>query len=251
MVWSTLPFSTLTQFGAVGTNQLYFAALANGASAGLCAFTSQGGRVRRCSGLGDAPLRAVLVKAWIQSAAEATCCSSRDRDREVGAAEEGRHVLALDVARHRVGAHLRRERLRRSPAFGLKTYGHSQPLPMNEATWPWRTGRSVRLRPRRPSCWRARALQTRLYAVRPWPAPSASRARPPTCRSSAAAICAAVVVDEASSRRTSRCRRCRPREKFAFLLYFFISLLGRRRELREAGRALLMPGPWRTGPCGR
>ena len=37
--FSTFWFSTFGQFGAVGTNQLYFAAWANGASFGLPLFT--------------------------------------------------------------------------------------------------------------------------------------------------------------------------------------------------------------------
>src|SRR3954454_24259048 len=39
MFCRTLAFSTLAQFGDRGTNQLYFAAAANGASCGLPAFT--------------------------------------------------------------------------------------------------------------------------------------------------------------------------------------------------------------------
>ena len=39
MFWSTCAFSTFAQFGAVGTNQLDFAACAKGASCGLLALT--------------------------------------------------------------------------------------------------------------------------------------------------------------------------------------------------------------------
>src|SRR5690349_6042274 len=39
MLWSTFALSTFAQFGVEGTNQLYLAASANGASVGFDAFT--------------------------------------------------------------------------------------------------------------------------------------------------------------------------------------------------------------------
>ena len=39
MFWRTFALSTFAQFGVDGTNQLYFAASANGASLGFAAFT--------------------------------------------------------------------------------------------------------------------------------------------------------------------------------------------------------------------
>src|SRR5690348_8691501 len=49
-------FSTLTQFAAMGTNQLYFAALANGARAGIFALT-----LRSFVELGTLPAFAISV----------------------------------------------------------------------------------------------------------------------------------------------------------------------------------------------
>ena len=112
MFWRTFALSTFAHFGDAGTNQLDFAASANGASCGLfgvwivasdvvfgitlpaVAIVAHRGRVRERL---DPVDRQRLVPA-------------RDRDDEVGAAEERRHVLARRVARHRVGADLVRER---------------------------------------------------------------------------------------------------------------------------------------------
>ena len=71
MFWSTFALSTFAQFGAAGTNQLAFAASANGASVGFAALTW---RARSCSGSRRldghrASSFAVLVNAAIQSAA--------------------------------------------------------------------------------------------------------------------------------------------------------------------------------------
>src|SRR5688500_3102744 len=75
MLCSTFALSTLAQFGVEGTNQLYFAASANGASVGFEALTRA-----RVVVLGITPpftaivvSLLVLVKAAIQSAASAFC----------------------------------------------------------------------------------------------------------------------------------------------------------------------------------
>src|SRR5947199_8660603 len=70
MFCSTSAFSTLTQFGAVGTNQLEAAAFANGASCGLSLFTPASFVVLGMFPTLARPVSAlVLVNALIQSAA--------------------------------------------------------------------------------------------------------------------------------------------------------------------------------------
>src|SRR5438094_9152107 len=70
MFCSTSAFSTLTQFGAVGTNQLEDAAFANGASCGLSLFTPASFVVLGMFPTLASPVSAlVLVNALIQSAA--------------------------------------------------------------------------------------------------------------------------------------------------------------------------------------
>src|SRR5438045_9582837 len=70
MFCSTFAFSTLTQFGLVGTNQLYFAARANGASFGFDALNASSFVVlAMLPALAISLSPAVLVKALIQSTA--------------------------------------------------------------------------------------------------------------------------------------------------------------------------------------
>ena len=75
MFWSTWALSTFAQFGVDGTNQLYFAASANGARVGFDALIRASEVV-----FGMTPpvvairvMLAVLVNAAIQSAASAFC----------------------------------------------------------------------------------------------------------------------------------------------------------------------------------
>ena len=93
MLRRMLPFSTSTQCFAVGTNQLRAAARSlTLVPSRLVAF---GMLPFACSAFSEV----VLVKSLIQSDASALL-RARRRDGEVGAAEEARDRLALDVARH-------------------------------------------------------------------------------------------------------------------------------------------------------
>src|SRR5829696_8260741 len=70
MFWSTSAFSTLAQFGLVGTNQLYFAARAKGASFGFAALSARSVVVLAMfPALAISRSAAELVKALIQSTA--------------------------------------------------------------------------------------------------------------------------------------------------------------------------------------
>src|SRR2546423_4355376 len=70
MFCSTFAFSTLTQFGLVGTNQPYFAARANGASFGFDALNASSFVVfAMLPALAISLSAAVLVNALIQSTA--------------------------------------------------------------------------------------------------------------------------------------------------------------------------------------
>src|SRR5215216_4353422 len=70
MFWSTSAFSTFAQFGLVGTNQLNFAARANGASFGFAALSARSDVVLAMfPALAISRCAAVLVNALIQSAA--------------------------------------------------------------------------------------------------------------------------------------------------------------------------------------
>ena len=140
---------------------------------------------------------AFAVKAAIQSLGEILVLA-RGRDREVGAAEEGRHRLARDVARHREGAHerlqlrvagLRVERVAELPAGA----DERRRVALRE-----RRGRErVRLvgRLARAGQGEERVLE-RVQALR---SPAAGRACPSTCRSTASR----------SARRSRRRRRAR------------------------------------------
>ena len=70
MFWSTFAFSTFAQLGLVGTNQLDFAARANGASFGFDALKARSFVVlAMLPALAISLSAAVLVNALIQSAA--------------------------------------------------------------------------------------------------------------------------------------------------------------------------------------
>src|SRR5690349_5659808 len=72
MFWRTSPFSTFTQFGAVGTNQLDAAAAANGASCGFAALTRASFVVLAMFPTFAMPVsESLFVNSLIQSAASA------------------------------------------------------------------------------------------------------------------------------------------------------------------------------------
>src|SRR6478672_7243235 len=140
IVFRMLAFSTLTQFGAAGTNQLYFAALANGASAGFFALTpSSVVELAMLPAFAISVSEAVPVNALTQSAASdlfllCTGIPMSEPPRNVGMY---RPTMWLGIGYAPIffakdaGA---------APPFGLNTYGHSQPLPMNAAARPFANG---------------------------------------------------------------------------------------------------------------
>src|SRR5207248_1365810 len=84
IVFRRLELSTLTQFGAAGTNQLYVAALANGASAGFFAFTpSSVVELAMLPAFAISVSEAVPVKALTQSAASDLFLLSREKARVI------------------------------------------------------------------------------------------------------------------------------------------------------------------------
>ena len=83
------------------------------------------GRVRDVPGLGDDRLGGRAREGLDPVGAE-LLVMGRDRDAEVRAAEERRHVAARDVAGHRIGAHLLCEGLRGGTALRIE---HVRPLP--------------------------------------------------------------------------------------------------------------------------
>src|SRR3954447_12883440 len=124
MFWITSAFSTLTQFGLVGTNQLYLAARAKGASFGFDAFRASSFVV-----LAMLPVfaisvsEAVLVKALIQSTASAwflvvTGTARSDPPRNVG--------MNLPFAWLGIGYAPTTGAREGFPTFSSSAYGHSQ-----------------------------------------------------------------------------------------------------------------------------
>src|SRR5919204_258225 len=134
MFCSTFAFSTFAQFGLVGTNQLNFAARANGASFGFEALKAKSFVVlAMLPAFAISLSAAVLVNALIQSAARlwffvVTGIARSDPPRNVGM---NRPLTWLGIGyAPTIGA---RDGL---PTFSSRAYGHSQPLPMNEPTLP-------------------------------------------------------------------------------------------------------------------
>src|SRR3954471_16641089 len=135
MFWSTFAFSTFAQLGLVGTNQLSFAARANGASFGFDALKARSFVVlAMLPALAISSSEAVLVNALIQSAARpwffvVTGTARSEPPRKVGMnlpfewLGMGYAFIELD----RAGL----------PSFSSSAYGHSQPLPTNEPTLPF------------------------------------------------------------------------------------------------------------------
>src|SRR3954470_9255886 len=135
MFWSTFAFSTFAQFGLVGTNQLSFAARANGASFGFDALKARSFVVlAMLPALAISLSEAVLVNALIQSTARlwffvVTGTARSEPPRKVGMNLPGvwLGIGWAPTTSARPGF----------PSFSSSAYGHSQPLPMNEPTLPF------------------------------------------------------------------------------------------------------------------
>src|SRR5207302_2784494 len=136
MFCRTSAFSTLAQFGVVGTNQLYFAAFANGASCGFDALIEASVVVFGITFPCVASERCALVEvnALIQSAPSDTFWLVIGIARSDPPRKLGMYLPAMwlgigyaPIAGASAGL----------PSFGSSAYGHSQPLPMNDATLPF------------------------------------------------------------------------------------------------------------------
>src|SRR4051812_8210578 len=136
MVWSTFALSTFAQFGVEGTNQLDFAASANGASVGFAALT-----LASDVEFGITPPAvaisvsfAELVNAAIQSAASDLFLLVIGTPRF----EPPRNVgMNLPFVWLGIGYALIESFKPGFPSFGSSAYGHSHPLPMNWPTEPF------------------------------------------------------------------------------------------------------------------
>src|SRR5215211_641002 len=129
-------FSTFTQFGAVGTNQLEREALVNGASCGFFALIEA-----RLVEFGiclptvaSFRIEALLVKILIQSYARAlfllvTGTATSEPPRNVGM-----YLPAMWLGIGYAPIFFASEGL---PSFSSSAYGHSQPLPIIEPTRPF------------------------------------------------------------------------------------------------------------------
>src|SRR5256884_4568278 len=135
MFCSTFAFSTFAQLGLVGTNQLDFAARANGASCGFEALKARSFVVlAMLPAFAISLSAAVLVNALIQSTARlwffvVTGTARSEPPRNPGMIFPGMW-LGIGYA-PTTGAS------DGSPSFAANAYGHSQPLPMNEPTLPF------------------------------------------------------------------------------------------------------------------
>src|SRR5204863_2314389 len=134
MFCSTFAFSTLVQFGLVGTNQPYFAARANGASFGFEAL-----KARSLVVLAMLPAfaislsAAVLVNALIQSTARLWFLVVTGMARSEPPRNVGMNLPAMWLGIGYAPITFASDGL---PSFSSRAYGHSQPLPMNEPTLP-------------------------------------------------------------------------------------------------------------------
>src|SRR3954463_5289687 len=134
MVCRTFAFSTLTQFGLVGTNQLNFAARANGASFGFDALSASSFVVLAMLPVFAISVSAgVPVNALIQSAARlwflvVTGIARSEPPRNVG--------MNFPLVWLGIGYAFSDDAGPGLPIFSSSAYGHPQPLPMNEPTLP-------------------------------------------------------------------------------------------------------------------
>ena len=198
MFWSTFAFSTFAQFGLVGTNQLDFAARANGASFGFDAL-----KARSFVVLAMLPALAISLsdggaRERLDPVDGEALILRRHRDGEIRAAEERGHELARGVARHR-------DRPRppaRAPGCRASRRGRTATPSRCRRTirpCPSRRRAPAAGSPRRSSCSPASATSR---STRPGSAPrvpSGSSATPSTCRPS----------EPRSSRRSRRRRTSR------------------------------------------
>src|SRR4029079_19661604 len=135
MFCRTFAFSTFTQFGLVGTNQLNFAARANGASFGFDALSASSFVVlAMLPVLAISVSAAVPVNALIQSAARpwflvVTGTARSEPPRNVG--------MNLPGVWLRIGYAFIEVASDGLPSLSSSAYGHSQPLPTNEPTLPF------------------------------------------------------------------------------------------------------------------
>src|SRR5437660_9410069 len=128
-------FSTFAQFGVVGTNQLNFAASANGASCGLEALIDTSevvfGMLPACAINRSA---AELVNALIQSAASDVLRLGAG----IARSEPPRNVgMKRPLTRLGIGYAPTSGARLGFPTLGSSAYGHSQPLPMKSPTFPF------------------------------------------------------------------------------------------------------------------
>src|SRR4029453_9544175 len=135
MFCSTFAFSTLAQFGLVGTNQLNFAARANGASFGFDALNASSLVVlAMLPAFAISLSAAVLVNALIQSTARlwffvVTGTARSEPPRNVGMNLPGVWLGIGYAPITGASAGL--------PSFWSSAYGHSHPFPKNEPTLPF------------------------------------------------------------------------------------------------------------------
>src|SRR5919197_39025 len=132
MFCSTSAFSTFTQFGAVGTNQLDDAARAKGARCGSSLLTPASVVVFGMFPTFASPVSELeLVNALIQSAASATFLLCAGMARSEPPKNSG---ISLPLTWLGIGYAPKTEARSGFPESLLSAYGHSQPLPMNDPT---------------------------------------------------------------------------------------------------------------------
>src|ERR1051326_3037742 len=134
MFCSTSAFSTLTQFGAVGTNQLEAAATAKGASCGLSLLTPASLVVFGMFPTLASPVSALVpVNALIQSAASDAFLLWAGIARSEPPRNSG---ISLPLTWLGIGYAPTTSARAGLPESLFSAYGHSQPLPMNDPTCP-------------------------------------------------------------------------------------------------------------------
>src|SRR6266511_154886 len=134
MFCSTFAFSTFAQLGLVGTNQLYFAARAKGASFGFDALNARSFVVlAMLPAFAISLSAAVLVNALIQSTARLWFLVVTGTARSEPPSNVGMNLPLTWLAMGYAPTTGARSGL---PTFSSRAYGHSQPFPMNEPTLP-------------------------------------------------------------------------------------------------------------------
>src|SRR3954447_6866577 len=135
MFWSTFALSTFAQFGVDGTNQLDFAASANGASVGFAAFTfaREGVFGMTPPAVAISVSFAELVYAAIQSAASDLFLLVIGTPRFEPPRNVGMYLPFVWLG---IGNAVIESFSAGFPSFGSSAYGHSQPLPINWPTEP-------------------------------------------------------------------------------------------------------------------